>query len=72
MGFLLPMNVDSTMGSTGVKKRFRVKDNAIIHVSWKDDEDWTEIHSEREWKKMMDGTYEILALKDNGVYDSVW
>ncbi len=43
-----------------------MEDNGVIRASWEDDEDWTEIHSEREWKEMMDRAYEIPALEDKG------
>ncbi len=49
-----------------MKQRFRVEDNEVIRASWKDDEDWMEIYSEREWKEMMDQACKIPAPKNNG------
>ena len=43
-----------------------MEDNWVMRASWEDDEDWTEIHSEREWKEMMDQACEIPAPEDNG------
>ncbi len=43
-----------------------MEDNRVIRASWEDDEDWTEIHSEREWKEMIDQACEITAPEDNG------
>ncbi len=43
-----------------------MEDNGVIRASWEDDEDWTEIHSKREWKEMMDQVCEIPAPEDNG------
>lgn len=37
--FLLPTNVDTTMSCTGVKWRFRVKNNRVVHASWENEED---------------------------------
>ncbi len=42
-----------------------MEDNRVIRTSWEDDEDWTEIHSKRKWKEMMDRAYEIPAPEDN-------
>ena len=38
----------------------------MVRATWDDDEGWTEINSEREWKEMMQRTGEIPAPKDNG------
>ncbi len=54
MGFPLPIHADTTIGWISVKWRFRVEDNGVIRASWEVDKDWTEIHSERKWKEMMD------------------
>lgn len=50
-----------------MKQRFRVEDNKVIHTSWEDNEDQTEIYSEEKWKKMLDWVYEILVPEDNRV-----
>ncbi len=54
------------MGWTGVIERFRVDNNRVIRASWEDDEDWTEIHLEREWKEMIDRACKIPTPEDNG------
>ena len=46
-GLFITINADTIMIWTSMKRRFEVEDNGIIYTSWKDDEDWTEIHSER-------------------------
>lgn len=38
----------------------------MVRASWEDDEGWTEIHSEQEWKEMMKRAYEIPAPENNG------
>ncbi len=43
-----------------------MEENRVIRASWEDDEDWTEIHSKRELKEMIDRACEIPALEDNG------
>ncbi len=53
------------MGWIGVKRRFRVEDNGVIRANCDDDEDWTEIHSEREQKEIIDWACEIPAPEDN-------
>ncbi len=64
-GFALSTNADTNIIWIGVKRRFRLEDNGVIRASWEDDEDWIEIHSEREWKKMVDRAYEISVLENN-------
>lgn len=54
-----------------MKWRFKVEDKKIICVSWKDDENQTEIHSERKQKKIMHQVYKIPALENNKVYHAV-
>ena len=49
-----------------MKRRFKVEGNGMVRARWEDDEGWTEIHSEREWKEMMERAYEIPAPEDNG------
>ena len=37
----------------------------MVCARWEDDKGWTEIHSEREWKEMMERAYAILVPEDN-------
>lgn len=48
-----------------MKQRFKIEDKRVIHASWEDGKDWTEIYLEKQEKEMMDQAYEILAPKDN-------
>ncbi len=57
--------MDTTMGWIGVEQRFRVENNGVIRGSWEDDKNWMKIHSEREWKEMMDQACEIPVPEDN-------
>ena len=38
----------------------------MVRAIWEDDESWTEIYSEQEWKKMIERACEIPAPEDNG------
>ena len=38
----------------------------MVRARWEDDEGWTEIYLEREWKEIMERTYEIPAPENNG------
>ena len=49
-----------------MKRKFRVEGDGVVFATWDDDEDWTEIYSERKWKEMMQRTCEIPAPEDNG------
>ena len=48
-----------------MKRKFKVKSNRIILARWEDDEGWTEIHLEREWKEMIERAYKISKPKNN-------
>ena len=37
----------------------------MVRARWEDDENWTEIHSEREWKEMIKQEYEIPVHENN-------
>ncbi len=49
-----------------MKRKFRVEGDGVVRATWDDDEGWTEIYSEREWKEMMQRASEIPAPEDNG------
>ena len=49
-----------------MKRKFRVEGDGLVRTTWDDDEGWTEINSEREWKEMMQRADEIPASEDNG------
>ena len=49
-----------------MKQKFKVEGNEIVRARWEDDEGRTEIHLEREWKKMIEQIYEIPAPENIG------
>ncbi len=55
------------MSLTGMKRKFRVEGDGVVGATWDDDEGWTEIYLEREWKEMMQRACEIPSPEDNGV-----
>ncbi len=59
-------NADTSMSWTGMKRKFRVEGDGVVFATWDDDEGWTEIYSEREWKEMMQQVFEITSPEDNG------
>ena len=46
--------MDTSTSWIGVKRKFKVEGNRMVRARWEDDEGWTEIHLEREWKEMME------------------
>ena len=49
-----------------MKQKFNVDSNGMVRARWEDDEGWTEIHSERKEKEMIEQAYEIPAPEDDG------
>lgn len=64
-GIPLKTKAGTSLSWTAIKQRFRAEGKGVLHASWQDDESWTVIHSEGEWKEMMQRTCEILAPEDN-------
>ena len=62
----MPTITNTSTSWTGVKRKFKVEGNGMVHARWEEDEGWTEIHLEREWKEIMEQAYEIPVPKDNG------
>ena len=62
----MPTITDTNTSWTGIKRKFKVEGNGMVRARWEDDEGWTEIYSERKWKKMMERAYLILAPENNG------
>ena len=42
-----------------------MEDDGVVCATWNEDEGWTKIYSEREWKEMIQWAFEIPASKDN-------
>lgn len=61
----MSINIDTTMSWKSIKQKFRVKIIRRVHISWEDDDDWTDIYLEREWKNIMRWACKILTLEDN-------
>lgn len=58
--------LDTSIGWTAIKRRFKVEGNGGLRSSWQDDEGWTDIQSEEKWEEMMKRACEIPAPEDNG------